>query len=125
MYLQRREDQLSTPFGEVSICAWENEEFAVGLYAFQGYARLSIWRQPGTEVDEVMSWEELQKIKSLCGYGHLDAVEVYPRDQDVVNTTNARHLYIMADPLPFAMRFKPPVILKSNPSEKGDDNGAS
>lgn len=52
-----------------------------------------------------ISWDELQQIKFECGYGNHDAVEVYPRDADVVNVANMRHLWIMRDgSLPFAWR---------------------
>lgn len=120
MYIRKLPNQISTPFGEVSVMAWENEEFILGLFSFQGYVRLSIWRQPGTDVGKVISWETLQTLKSLAGFGNNDAVEVYPRNQDIVNTANARHIYIMNDLLPFAMRFKPVVLPLNNTGGKGE-----
>ena len=55
-------------------------------------------------------WDDLQAIKSACGYGDRDAVEVYPRTADVVNVANMRHLWILPDQhaseqaIPFAWR---------------------
>lgn len=53
----------------------------------------------------VFSWETLQQLKRECGYGDHDAVEVYPRDCDVVNVANMRHLFLI-DGLPFVWRRK-------------------
>lgn len=53
---------------------------------------------------EGITWEQLQALKAEAGYGNRDAVEVYPRDVDVINIANIHHLFVMADPLPFAWR---------------------
>jgi hypothetical protein len=72
-----------------------------------GVIRLSICR---TTVDAAgnwlahITWDELQKIKNGVGYSEQDAVEVYPRDRDVVNVSNMRHLWIMPEYLKFAWR---------------------
>jgi hypothetical protein len=69
-------------------------------------ARLSIARTrlDGVRWQDGISWDELQQIKRECGYGDLDAVEVFPADGDVVNVANMRHLWILERPLPFAWR---------------------
>ena len=109
--------QLSTPietiFQERSVAAWEGGGFRAGLFTFQGIVRLSIWRLGGG--DSPMSWEELQKVKSDCGFGDWEAVEVYPRDSEVINTANARHLYLTETPLHFAMRIPRPGLKVNNP----------
>lgn len=71
-------------------------------------ARLSIIRTLATAAGwkAGISWEELQSIKNEVGYAEHDAVEVYPHAADVVNVTNMRHLFIMAEPLAFAWRNK-------------------
>lgn len=51
-----------------------------------------------------VSWDELQEIKNQCGYADFDAVEVYPRENDVVNVANMRHLWILPEKLSFAWR---------------------
>lgn len=105
---------LST-FGELSSAYWADEDYFAALYVFQGVARLSIGRADASETP--FSWEELQRIKTECGFGEVDAVEVYPQDRDVVNTANIRHLYLMPTPLSFAMRHQP--ILQSSGAENG------
>lgn len=90
---------------------WRSRDFLVQLYAEQGGCRrLSISR---TAVDvktqrweQGITWEELQRLKREAGFGNVDAVEVYPRDCDVVNVANMRHLFLMDEPLPFAWRKK-------------------
>lgn len=67
-------------------------------------ARLSINR---TTIDDRggwmqgITWDQLQRLKCEAGYGGLDAVEVYPSDDKVVNVSNMRHLWVMAEPLSF------------------------
>lgn len=52
-----------------------------------------------------ISWEELQRLKAEAGLGDRDAIEIYPRDFDLVNVANMRHLWILKDYLlPFAWR---------------------
>lgn len=69
-------------------------------------ARLSISRTniDGDRWQDGITWDELQQIKRECGFGDLDAVEVFPADRDVVNVANMRHLWIMERPLLFAWR---------------------
>jgi hypothetical protein len=63
-----------------------------------GMLRLSVNR---TELDasgnwkDGITWDELQAIKSAVGYGDRDAVEAYPKNVDVVNVANIRHLWIL------------------------------
>lgn len=60
-----------------------------------GTIRLSICRttQNGKgEWDAGLSWDELQEIKSAVGYGDHYAIEIYPRDSDIINVANMRHL---------------------------------
>jgi hypothetical protein len=53
---------------------------------------------------EIDGWDTMQRIKNECGYGDFDAVEVYPRDADLVNVANMRHLWVLKRPLGFAWR---------------------
>lgn len=43
--------------------------------------------------DGTITWDQLQAIKSLVWGQDVRAVEVFPRDADVVNTGNYRHLW--------------------------------
>ena len=49
--------------------------------------------------DEDIPWEELMRCKRETGHGDWYGVEVYPRDRDVVNVANMRHLWLLAEPL--------------------------
>lgn len=51
-----------------------------------------------------ITWDALQLIKAAVGYSERDAVEVFPRDFDVVDVANMRHLWILPEPIPFAWR---------------------
>lgn len=64
--------------------------------------RLSVCRgtlKPDGRWEEGLEWEELMQIKREIGYGDWYAVEVYPRDHDIVNVANMRHLWILAQPI--------------------------
>ena len=88
---------------------WRSRDYLVQVFREPApcCARLSILR---TSIDSAgdwhqdIPWEDLQRLKSECGFGHLDAVEVYPNDKDVVNVANIRHLFVMADRLEFAWK---------------------
>ena|ERR1700722_11719888 len=51
-----------------------------------------------------ISWDALQEIKRQVGRGDKDAVEIFPKDADIVNVANIRHLFVMPDDLPYAWR---------------------
>lgn len=69
-------------------------------------SRLSICRTSisGNRWKDGITWDELQRIKNECGYGNIDAIEIYPADNDVVNVANMRHLWVLDAPIPFAWR---------------------
>lgn len=73
-----------------------------GREVFVDTRRLSINRvtlkQDG-HWEEGLSWEELQQVKREIGFGDWYGVEIYPRDRDIVNVANLRHLWILAAPL--------------------------
>ena len=83
--------------------AWRSSKFLACLYIEPGKAarRLSICRckiDDAGRLEANIAWEDLQQVKSECGFGGLDAVEVYPRDADVVNVANMRHLWLLPEP---------------------------
>lgn len=51
-----------------------------------------------------ISWDNLQEIKNTIGYKDFDCVEIYPRECDVINVQNMRHLWVMPEILPYAWR---------------------
>lgn len=85
-------------------CVWRSSRFMVQEYRarFPAMVRLSVLR---LELDDAggwrdgITWDELQTIKSQCGYGHCAALEIYPQDADVVNVANMRHLWVLTSSL--------------------------
>lgn len=49
--------------------------------------------------DQDIPWDDLQRCKRETGHGDWYAVEVYPRDRDLVHVANMRHLWLLAEPL--------------------------
>ncbi len=86
--------------------AWRSRRYLVQLYdesaTLPGLVRLSICRvRQGKHGgwEEGLSWDELQAIKREVGYGDWYGLEVYPRDRDVINVANFRHLWLLPTPL--------------------------
>lgn len=48
-----------------------------------------------------ITWDQLQAVKCGAGYADHDAIEVYPRERDVVNVANIRHLWVLREALPW------------------------
>lgn len=44
-----------------------------------------------------LDWDTLQRLKREAGYGDMWAVEVFPPDQEVINVSNMRHLWLLAE----------------------------
>lgn len=88
--------------------AWRSNRYLA--QAFQekdGIIRLSVNKTvllSNNQWDDGLSWDELQLIKRQCGYGHQMAVEIYPKDVDVVNIANMRHLWILPQDLSFGWK---------------------
>jgi c-di-AMP phosphodiesterase-like protein len=91
-------------FKDKIVKIFRDNKYLVQIYNQDGTTRLSINR---TEIDnngdwlQGISWDQLMSIKSEVGYGVFEAVEVYPRDKDVVNVANIRHLFILNETLDF------------------------
>lgn len=71
-----------------------------GTYLIQDCARPGGWRVLmicRRDARDGISWDDLQWIKGAAGYRDREAVEVYPRDGDVVNVANMRHLWILPE----------------------------
>ena len=90
----------------IRIKAFRNDAFLVQVFAEpNGYYRLSVnaVKQRFGVWKDGITWDQLQEIKRLVGYGNLCAVEIYPPDEHLVNVANLRHLWIVPDP-PFMWR---------------------
>lgn len=89
--------------------AWRSSRFIACLYVEPGKLgrRLSVCRARLNDhgaYEDQLTWDELQQIKRECGFGDCDAIELYPRDDDVVNVANMRHLWILDDLSPLTWR---------------------
>lgn len=95
---------------------WVSRDYLVQLYdviefppepAYIIY-RMSVCRvrlsKSGTRWQDNLTWDELQTIKREIGFGDWYGVEVYPRDCDVVNVANIRHVWLMELPLSIGWR---------------------
>jgi hypothetical protein len=96
---------------EKLVMAWISRKYLVQMYEegteeYTHMKRLSICRVKRNQHGWVdgLGWEELQAIKREVGYGDWYAIEIYPRDFDVVNVANFRHLWMFETPLPFGWR---------------------
>jgi len=72
-----------------------------------GVQRISVNRttaRPDGRWDDGLTWDEMQDIKRQIGMGDQYAIEVYPRDRDVVNVSNMRHLWVLPEPLQIGWR---------------------
>lgn len=86
------------------IAVYRSRDYLVQVFeADHDARRLSVNRTdllPSGQWDDRLEWDELQAIKRQCGYGDRYAVEVFPRDRDIVNVANMRHLWVLPEPLP-------------------------
>lgn len=91
------------PYDPSRVEVWISQKYLVQVFNEDGgIVRLSVNRtMPRLNGGwmENITWDELQDIKRDIGRGDSYAVEVYPRDGDVVNVANMRHLWILPEPL--------------------------
>ena len=81
--------------------AWRSNKYLVQVYDIGEMLRISVNR---TEINikakrwlDGISWDYLMRIKHELGYGDHDAVEMYPRNYDVINVANIRHLWVLKE----------------------------
>ncbi len=95
------------PMNPKPIRAWRSKKYVVQEWResnpdYPNLIRLSVCRSTiksdGTWQEDI-TWEELQSLKREIGYGDWYAIEIYPRDCDVVNVANFRHLWLLREPL--------------------------
>lgn len=102
-------DQLPGPGQPVRV--WRSRTHLAMLYTHELHARLTVQRvtdaafHPDRNPKGGISWDDLQRIKSECGFGDWWAVEVYPADAEVIDVAPMRHLWLLgADAPPYAWR---------------------
>jgi hypothetical protein len=82
------------------IAVWRSNKYLVQLYEEEKLMlRLSICRTRvvGNRWDDGLTWDELQDIKRIVGFGNAWGLECYPASFDVVNVANMRHLWILPE----------------------------
>lgn len=81
-----------------------NKIFMVQEYHEDNHIRLTVnsIKRRGNNWKDGITWEQLQEIKSAVGYGNKCALEVYPEDNNIVNVSNMRHLFILPERPTFA-----------------------
>lgn len=93
---------------KIPYALFRSRDFLVQCHAeADGISRLSIARSHINDAgdwQDGISWEELQRIKREVGFGDYMAVEIFPKDCDIVNVANMRHLWVLRDPLPFGWK---------------------
>lgn len=87
---------------------WRSRKYLVQIFQEKdGVKRLSINRTTVNSKgrwDDGLSWDELQQIKSQIGLGSKYAIEIFPKDEDVVNVANMRHIWVLPEPLEIGWR---------------------
>ena len=85
---------------------WRSRDFLMQGFQEEGVIRLSVNRTrllASGRWDDQISWDDLMELKRQAGYGDCLAVEIFPRDRDIVNVSNMRHLWLV-DALPFGFK---------------------
>lgn len=98
--------QVSMPDSQKPDKVYLSRKYMVLLYEretseYPNMKRMSVCRVQRNQHGYVdgLTWDELQSIKRDIGFADAYAVEVYPRDCDIVNVANFRHLWILEKPL--------------------------
>lgn len=96
----------SLPLAHQPVEVWRSRGFLVQVFLDKGVERLSIIRtaHTGKSWADNITWDEIQRLKSECGRGDKDAIEIYPADKDVVNVANMRHIFVLHVPCPLTWR---------------------
>ena len=89
------------------VAVWRSRSFLVQQYAEAPTAFVEVRRLTVNRVtmgssghwDQDISWDDLQRCKRETGHGDWYAVEIYPRDRDIVHVANMRHLWLLSEPL--------------------------
>lgn len=83
-----------------------NRDFIVQVHDEPGHVvRLTIRRAAydakAQRWADGITWDDLQHLKTLAGYGGMTALEIYPPDDCRVDVAAMRHLWIVPAPPPF------------------------
>lgn len=94
------------PYYPIALVAvWRSCDFLVQVFEPRdGGQRLTINRlrvMNGQWLPDI-TWDELQRLKSEAGFSDRWAVEIFPPDEELVNVSNMRHLWLLPDRPTFA-----------------------
>lgn len=81
---------------------WRSRQYAVRPLRGVEARRLTVNRTAlGSDGhwEQDIPWDDLQRCKRETGHGDWYGFEIYPRDRDLVNVANMRHLWLLAEPL--------------------------
>ena len=86
---------------------WRSRHYLAQLYTEPAYRGVEVRRLSVNRCvlvaggwEQGISWDDLQRCKRETGFGDWYGFEIYPRDRDVVNLANMRHIWLLAEPLP-------------------------
>ncbi len=92
---------------EYPTALWRSRHYLAALYEATPLDGVEVRRLSVNRVtvstrggwEQNIPWDDLQRCKRETGHGDWYGVEIYPRDRDVVNVANMRHLWLLAAPL--------------------------
>lgn len=92
---------------EYPITVWRSRNYLVVRYAAPSLNGVEVRRLTVNRVtigndghwNQDIPWEDLLRCKRETGHGDWYGVEIYPRDRDIMNIANMRHLWLVAEPL--------------------------
>jgi len=98
-----REQWPDTKHDPKRIAVYLSRFYLVQVFQEDGAKRITVNRTTVSAAgwEQNIAWEELQEVKREIGMGDLYAIEVYPRDRDIVNVANMRHLWVLDSPLQY------------------------
>src|SRR5262249_1931039 len=79
----------------VPVQVWENEIYMGRVYDERPFIHLDISRK---DEEPCKCWLDFQAIKNQLVGPEFEAVELFPAEERLVNTSNQYHLWVAADP---------------------------
>jgi hypothetical protein len=109
----RREDWRELRPNPSRLKMFASKHFMVHVMAVSdGIVRLAVSRncfnEKGDDYAENITWDELLEIKRQVGMADKYAIEIYPPEQDIVNLSNHRHLWVLDKPLDIGWKKNQP-----------------
>lgn len=92
---------------ERPIALWRSRHYLAAVYEEKWIGDTEIRRLSVNRVtlgrdgrwEQFIPWDDLQLCKHETGHGDWYGIEIYPRDRDLVNVANMRHLWLLSEPL--------------------------